>query len=162
MKEKENIQQELEQHVPLLAEVRKNLEPVPEGYFDTLSDRVLAAASEKQTSPLQVVHTRRDQKWGRGLRIAAAVTILAVATAGLWPFMASGADETVSLADLEQEEAAAYIHSNISNFELSLMQEAELLDETTVENIEVFPQLEGVPLEDYLEDLEYEDIEAYF
>jgi hypothetical protein len=162
MKEKENIQQELNQHAPLLAEVRKNLEPVPEGYFDTLSDRVLAAAGENQASPLQVVHTRRGQKWARGLKIAAAVAILAVAAAGLWPFMASGSAETVSLADLKQEEAAAYIQSNIRNFELGLMQEADLLDEATVEHIDVFPQLEEVPLEDYLEDLEYEDIEAYF
>ena len=162
MKETKNIQQELDQHAPLLAEVRKNMEPVPAGYFDTLSDRVLAAASEKQASPLQVVHTRRGQKWTRGLRIAAAVAVLAVAAVGLWPFLASGSSETVSLADLKQEEAAAYIHSNIRSFELSLMQEADLLDKATVENMDVLPQLEEAPLEDYLEDLEYEDIEAFF
>lgn len=162
MKEKENIQQELDQYAPLLAEVRKNKGPVPEGYFGTLSDRVLAAASEKQTSPLQVVHTKRDQKWTHGLKIAAAVAVLAVAAAGLWPFGASDSEQTVSLADLKREEAAAYIHSNIRHFELSLMQEADLLDEATVENMDVLPQLEEIPLEDYLEDLEYEDIEAYF
>jgi hypothetical protein len=162
MKERENIQQELDQHAPLLAEVRKNIAPVPEGYFDTLSDRVLAAASEKQASPLQVVYTKRSQKWPNGLKVAAAVAVLAVAAAGLWPLIGSDAGETVSLADLKQEEAAAYIHSNIRNFELSLMQEADLLDEATVENIDVLPQLEEAPLEDYLEDLEYEDIEALF
>lgn len=162
MKEKESIEQELDQHAPLLAEVRKNLEPVPEGYFETLSDRVLAAASEKQVSPLQVVHIKRGQKWTNRLKVAAAVAVLALVAAGLWPSLASGSAETVSLADLKQEEAAAYIHSNIRDFELSLIQEADLLDEAAVKNMDVLPQLEEVPLDEYLKDLEYEDIEAFF
>jgi|AntRauTorckE5430_2_1112549.scaffolds.fasta_scaffold02097_4 hypothetical protein len=168
MKEKDNIKQELEEWSPLLAQMRKEIKPpagqaVPEGYFDSLADQVLEKVKAEETSPLRVVHTgRRSDRavWYRG---AAAVALIAVAIGGLWY---SGQEEasipSVSLADVGQREAAAYVNSNIGDFELSLLKEAALLNETTDENAEIIPQLNEVPVEDYLDDLEYEDIEAFF
>ncbi|MEQ8706934.1 MAG: hypothetical protein RIC19_23580 [Phaeodactylibacter sp.] len=168
MKEKENIQEELQQCAPFLAQLRKTAktagqQQVPEGYFETLPDRVLEAAQAEKASLLKVVHTAERSRQPGWHRWAAAVAVALISAAGLWyNWQSTPGTAQVSLADVEREEAAAYINANISEFELSLMEEADLLDETTVENVEVLPELDQIPIEDYLENLDYKDIEALF
>ena len=166
MKDKNQIQSELEQLSPFLAKLRREQlgggqEEVPQGYFDTIADRTLERAQKEKKSTLRAIRPSKNTSVYRLGRIAAAVAVFVIAAGGLW-FVGQNDGGAVSLADLEQEEAIAYVTSNITEFEFSLLEEADLLDEQSIEDLEVFPGEEDVPLEDYLEGIDYDDLEALF
>ncbi|HKK78107.1 MAG TPA: hypothetical protein VJ933_00705 [Phaeodactylibacter sp.] len=153
MKERDDIQQELEKLSPELAKLRQQSEPKtgpPSGYFDNLADRVLERASGEDKPPLDIVWRGRShskRQWRTGWAVAAA--LLLVLSASLYIFSPSNRP-AVSLAELSDAEARAYIEGNIDEFGINLMLEAEL----------VHPDEQALPA-DMILDLQEEDIEEY-
>ncbi|NBC07514.1 MAG: hypothetical protein GVY26_10005 [Bacteroidetes bacterium] len=166
MKDRDDIQQELEELAPDLARLRQSvpreLAPPP-GYFDSLADRVLEQAMAEDKPPLNVVwHRRRSvRQWKTWLAVAAAA--LLVLSVSLYVFYPPAHSEE-SLAGLSDAEARAYIEGNIDEFSISLMLEAELVQTgDPALPAGIIPDLEEEEVEEYLyEILEDEELEELF
>ncbi len=155
MKERDDVQRELEQLSPELARLR-TVPPrqiPPEGYFDGLADRVLERASR---TPLQVVSRRRAGAARKRRWIGLAAALVLAAGLSLYLFRPATPTATPALAGLSQEEARAYVVSHIEDFQLELLLEAEVVGEERL----VLPEEEA---EEYLyELLEEEGTEVLF
>ncbi len=171
MKRQKEVKEELEQLAPALARLKSVLpsqkEEVPEGYFESFPDRAVERlrASERTTSPLQLVHKPRPYRYSRGAIATAAAALAALIGALLWvcaPHTDSAA-VPAGIAELDQAAAAEYVERNIADFELSLMEEAALIDERTVSGLDLLPEVETGSIEHYLEEeMEYGDLDDLF
>lgn len=167
MKDRDDIQQELEKLSPELAKLRQQpaRKPVPPpGYFDSLADQVLERATAEDKPPLNVVwrgRSRSKRQWKTWLAVAAAV--LLVLSVSLYVFSPLAHSEE-SLAGLSDAEARAYIEGNIDEFSINLMLEAELVQtDDQALPAGIIPDLEEEEVEEYLyELLEDEELEELF
>jgi hypothetical protein len=169
MKERDPIQEELEQLSPALAKLRKQgrrKAPVPPAdYYEQLSDRVMGRIAEEERSPLKVV----SKNWGRTRQLSytwaslAAALLLALGVS-LYLFLPQDTSTDHTLASLSDAEAQSYIEHNIDEFEIGLMLEAELVQMEDAElPVELLPEIGEEEAEEYLYDLlEEEDLEAFF
>ena len=167
MKDRDDIQQELEKLSPELAKLRQ--QPTrspgpPPGFFDSLADRVLERATAEDKRPLNVVWRNRSRSKGQWVTwLAVAAAALLVLSVSLYIFSPSVRPEE-SLAGLSDAEARAYIEGNIDEFSINLMLEAELVQtDDQAPPAGIIPDLEQEEVEEYLyELLEDEELQELF
>lgn len=172
MKRRNETQEELDRLAPALARLKSALpdqkEEVPRGYFEGLPGQVMERlqAAEKASSPLRLVHKSKPGRYPRGTIAAIAAALAVLIGALLWvcaPARPANTASSAGLAELDQAAAAEYIENNIADFELSLMEEAALIDESTVSKLDLLPEVEKGSIEHYLEEeIEYEDLNDLF
>jgi len=168
MKERDPIQEELEQLSPTLAKLREQgrAAPVPPpDYYEQLSDRVIGRIEAEERSPLKVVW----KHWGRKRRLSyiwtsLAASLLLALGVSLYFFLPQGTVAEHTLASLSEVEAQSYIEKNIDEFGIALMLEAELVQIEDAElPVELLPEVGEEEAEEYLYDLlEEEDLEEFF
>lgn len=167
MKERDDIQKELEGLSPELARRRAadSDRRIPEDYFEQLPDVVLQRLQTAPASPLRVAARRTSQRrWYQQPSLIAglAATVLLL-LAFLFYLQQPQPSQPSSLAALEEEEIQLYIEEHIEEFDLQLILEAELVEGPTVPAPNNLPEIEEEAAEEYLyELLEEEDFEALF
>jgi hypothetical protein len=151
MRDKEDVQKELDKLAPNLAKLKKEgfVKPaLPDGYFDRLPDTVLARAkAEREVSqdenPLKVVSDRKRKRpvirsMNSSMRLALAACFLLLLGGAYWALLVmptGNTDLVASIDQLNQEEIDQYIEANINDFDVSLMLEAELVDSDAMGNM---------------------------
>lgn len=177
MKEKSHIQEELEGLSPKLAQMKaEGIQPfrVPEGYFEGLPGDVLRRirAEEglaREEAPAaqpgwperirQALHILLRPRYAVGL--ASAAVLVAVGLYFFWP--ARTAEPVQPLANLSQEEIAAFITTNIESFDIDMMVEASVISNEDVPGVDLFQSLDdkdlGRYLDQYLEDMSLEELD---
>lgn len=175
MSDRQDIKSELEQLSPYLAKLKsEGLPPpeVPDAYFESLPDDVLirAKAEESLIGRVRKEQYSSEQKpvaWSewfnwRPVLALASLLLLAVAVYWFYPFATPGqAGEEMALERLEVEDINNYITQNISEFDMALMLEAEMIDQVSLEGI----LSDGLPeevldeyLDEILEDMDLQDL----
>lgn len=153
MKEKENIQKELEQLAPLLAKHKSKPNPfkMPSGYFDILETQVLEQVSS-ETPKSSTTKIRSLSFW---LTNAAAVILLAIGVSFL---LQPTTNSDNLLADISAEEIDRYISDNLDEFDEELLFE-ENTTESEIKNTDFSEEEINLYLEENLEELEDIDLE---
>lgn len=149
MKKDNNIQEELQDISPLLAQIRSEEEgyKVPHLYFETLQDKVLAEAKKQSEKTDIFARLFRPQ-----LVLVASVMILFVA--GIFLFNNNKNTQITDLKEISTEELAWYVNENIDDFDLLLE-----IDEPNL-NISNGIELDPNDLENYIEE-EFIDVLTY-
>ncbi len=145
-----DIQKELEEQAPRLAQLRKQGDgdgfTTPPGYFQNLPDDVLERIRREEATP-----TRRIPLLRRRLLRAAAVALL-VAAGAYWWWAVSPEKEMPATAALTADEISAYISDHLDAFDEELVLEAAAGEE---ELLLLLPDPGGDPesLDDYYDEL---------
>lgn len=121
MENNNNIQDELKDIAPLLAKMKGKEDgyTVPHLYFESLQDKVLAAAT-KETEKISIF-TRFFQP--RIVAMFASIAVLLVA--GIFLLNQTENEKVATLEDISTEELSLYMDENIDNFDLDLLFEGD-------------------------------------
>lgn|GEM_PF-3106315 len=116
MKNKDHIQDELNELSPLLAELRQEEEgyKVPHLYFESLQNKVL---NQVQEAPQKVGFFMRFG-WVRGLAMVASVAVLLLA--GVFLFQNNNT-ETADIENISTDALAMYLDGNVEDWDLDLL-----------------------------------------
>jgi len=177
MSDRHNIQSELERLAPNLARLKTqgvNPPEVPDAYFESLPDDVLIRVKAEEglvgRAPAKQNNAKRKPRSWSGWfswrpALALAGVLLVLAGAAYWFYPSATPTSSAGLATLEQledEEINQYITQNISEFDMALLMEAELLNQDALDGI----LIEGLPedvldeyLDEILDDIDLEDLE---
>lgn len=149
MKKDNNIQEELQNISPLLAQMKDEQEgyKVPHLYFETLQDKVLAEAKKQPKKTGILARLFRPQ-----LTLVASIMILLLA--GIFLFNNNKNTQITDLEEISTEELAWYVNENIDDFDLLLE-----IDEPNL-NISNGIELDPNDLENYIEE-EFIDVLTY-
>lgn len=178
MNDKVNIQKELDKLAPELAELKKETmarPSVPEGYFNSLTDTILrragaeSEAKQKDKLPKATLTVVRKRSLGRSInssmRLALAACFLLLLGGAYWAVFVmpkTSINYTASIDQLGREEIDEYIEDNISDFDLSLMLEAEMVNSVAVGNLfagEIPAEDMDAYLDELLEGIDLEELE---
>lgn len=170
MEERKNIQEELEQHSPLLARLKQsesrlmNDDPGMD-YFQSLPDEVLRRARAEESlygNRLSTETVERNipsswwaqlaSNWKQWSVSLAALLLIAFFAYQLMPTSTTDAPVVAQLEDLESETIDDYINNNISEFELELFIEADITEDAIVSEV-LSNDLLDETLDQYLEDI---------
>jgi len=116
VKNKDHIQDELNELSPLLAELRQEEEgyKVPHLYFESLQNKVL---NQVQEAPQKVGFFMRFG-WVRGLAMVASVAVLLLA--GVFLFQNNNT-ETADIENISTDALAMYLDGNVEDWDLDLL-----------------------------------------
>jgi anti-sigma-K factor RskA len=133
-KDSKNIREELQNRSPLLAELQSKYsgQKVPDGYFDQLESELLRKIEEndypKAATTAGKTPVWRSMSAVRGTRFAmAAAAVFVLVFAAWWFFRIQPGQPAVPhnyrelAANLTAEDAAAYVESNIHEFETTTL-----------------------------------------
>lgn len=169
MKGNENIREELKKRAPTLAKWKERGLPHPEsppGYFQSLPDDVIRRAKaeeglfpvESKSSPSRGQITGGFWKWLAIRPLSLVMGGVAVLLIGIWGFWSiysyDGGNATLAegLDELEQSAINDYIANNISEFDMSLLLEAGLVSQNTMDEM-LMDQLSDDELDEYLDEI---------
>jgi len=160
MKHKKEIQDELADLSPLLAELKREEVGmnVPENYFDYLTESIIeqaalipkpATPTVPTSKPIWYAFLFKKQVLG-GL----AMTLLVLTTV---LFFRNQPIAEPTFAEISSEEAAAYIAAHLEDFETTLFTEGDFIEEINDEALE--DSEIDLYLEEIIEDLDVETLE---
>ena len=170
MEEKKNIQEELEQHSPLLARLKQSNNGVVNDkpgmdYFQSLPDEVLRRARAEESLYGHRLFTETTEgstpsawwewlasTWKQWSVSLAALLLIAFFAYQLIPIATTDVPVLAQLEDLESETIDDYINNNISEFELELFIEADITEDAIVSEV-LSNDLLDETLDQYLEDI---------
>ena len=122
MKKKHDIQEELQELSPLLAQIREGEEgyKVPHLYFESLQNKVLDKVNEQPKKSGFIF----SFLWLRGLAVAASVAVLLLA--GVFIFNNSNKAKIADLEGISTDALAMYLDENVEDWDLDLLIEDDL------------------------------------
>ena len=144
MDKKTNIKDELKEQAPFLSQKLRETEggfKVPDGYFESLSDKILQQVKEEAnvatvvqlpSSTASVIPVKKKSPFRM---VAVAASILLMIVASLW-FIPQSSGSNNPLAELEnysEAEVLQYLDDNMDDFGFEHLVESGILSETDVD-----------------------------
>ena len=154
MKNKKEIQEELEALAPSFSKMKKEEGfQVPENYFNDLPNQIL----EELNLTKEEVSVGEPTNWWTRIeeslmmllqpRMAVGLASLILLVVSVFYFQDRGSSEAIPLAELTTSEAETYLLENLDEFEDELLYDLVLQNESTIENAE------NQQLDTYLEEI---------
>lgn len=164
MDKKINIKDELKEQAPFLSQKLKETQggfKVPDGYFESFSDRILQSVKEDGMNggtvvqlPSSTAFIESKKKKSPFRMIAVAASILLLVVAGLW-FVPQNTSTDNQLAELEnysETEVLQYLDENMDDFGFEHLVESGIVSEADVDYHDI-SQFSDEETDFYLESL---------
>lgn len=160
MKYRKEVEEELEQLSPFLAQLREEQDgfKVPENYFDYLSESIMEqvklAPKPDFATPKKVVVPWYAFLFNRKL-VSGLATLTVLLVAAL--FLFNQPTKTNEIAEISEEEALNYIANHLDEFETSLFTDTDLLEE--ISEVEFEEEELNEFLENHIDELDAATLE---